>query len=456
VSKERSLDLEAIIDSRSLSRFQIAIIVLCALVAMIDGFDTQSIAFVAPEIARAWHVNAAQFGPVFGAGLFGGLIGAMIFGFAGDRFGRKPTLLCAVLLFAAGSLLTPLADSIPSLFGYRFVTGLGLGGALPGIISITSEYAPQRARATIVGLMFCGFPLGAVIGGIASSKLIPAFGWTSVFLAGGIIPLLVLPLFLWFVPESIRFLAMRRQSGAIAKVLERMGSAAEWNGQFALGKVEAHSPVSSLFTEGRALGTFLLWATIFLSLLLTYFLINWIPIVARQAGFDIESAVRAVALLNLGAILGCALLGRLADRYGPAVVIGLAYAFGAAAIALLGQAGQSAALLLTIAFAAGFLSIGAQMCAVALCASFYDTYSRATGVGASMGVGRIGAIVGPVIGGMLLAAGVGAPVLFIVAGLTSFGAALAVLSMGWFVLRPLHRRTAGESRPRSIETARLA
>jgi MFS transporter, AAHS family, 4-hydroxybenzoate transporter len=439
-------DLESIIDSRRLSGFQIAIIVLCALVAMMDGFDTQSIAFVAPEIAAAWHVTPASFGPVFGIGLFGGLLGAMSFGVASDRFGRKPLLLLAVLIFAGFSLVTPFVDSLAGLIVCRFVTGVGLGGALPSVISITSEYAPKRLRATIVGLMFCGFPLGAVVGGIASAKLIPAFGWPSVFIAGGAVPLILLPFFMAIVPESVRFLAIRNRTAAIARILERMGRTAEWNG--AVGTVVAteRSPVTGLFTEGRALGTILLWITLFLSLLLSYFLVNWIPIVARQTGMTIESAVLAVAMLNLGSIIGCFVIGRIADRRGPAVIIGVCFACGAVAIAMIGQVGQSSALLLAITFVAGFFSIGAQLCTVAFVASFYETFLRATGVGWSVGVGRVGAIIGPVLGGLLLGAGVGTPTLFVVTGVASLGSAAAMLAMGWFVLRGKRREPAETSR----------
>jgi AAHS family 4-hydroxybenzoate transporter-like MFS transporter len=428
-------DLESIIDSSPLSRFQIVIIALCALVAMMDGFDTQSIAFVAPEIAAAWHVAPAAFGPVFGIGLFGGLLGAMAFGVASDRFGRKPMLLVAVLLFAGGSLVTPFTDSIGGLFFCRFVTGIGLGGALPCIISITSEYAPHRMRATIVGMMFCGFPLGAVFGGIAAAKLIPAFGWPSVFFAGGGVPLILLPIFMAIVPESVRFLAVRRRTAAIAQILQRMGGTEKWNGAINAGVATKRTPVRGLFTDGRALGTFLLWTTLFLSLLLSYFLVNWIPIVARQTGMTIESAVLAVATLNLGSIFGCFVIGRLVDRCGTAIIIGVAFAIGAVAIAMIGRVGESSALLLTITFVAGFFSIGAQLCTVALCASYYETFLRATGVGWSMGVGRVGAITGPVLGGLLIGAGVATPTLFVVAGCASLGAAASVLSMGWFVLR---------------------
>jgi AAHS family 4-hydroxybenzoate transporter-like MFS transporter len=282
-----------------------------------------------------------------------------------------------------------------------------------------------------------------VIGGLVSAKLIPAFGWASVFIAGGLLPLLVLPLLIAFVPESVRFLALKKARAEIVRVLGRMGSAGEWNGEFPVATAEVRAPISSLFSEGRALGTVLLWTTLFFSLLLTYLLVNWMPIIARRAGLGIEAAVTAVAMLNLGAVVGCLLIGRLADRLGPAVVIGTGYVLGAVAIVLIGHAGHSSVLLCAIAFVAGALSLGAQMCAVALCASFYETFLRATGVGWGMGIGRGGAIVGPILGGLLLAAGVDASTLFVVAGLTSLLSGAAVLAMGVFVPRMRALREPG-------------
>jgi AAHS family 4-hydroxybenzoate transporter-like MFS transporter len=435
-------DLDSIIDDGRISGFQITIIALCGLIAMLDGFDTQAIAFVAPEIITAWGIAPGAFGPVFAAGLFGGLIGALVFGAAGDRVGRKPALFCSILLLSIASLVTPLVHSLGPLIGLRFIAGIGLGGALPGFISLSSEYAPQRLRGTLVAIMFCGFPLGAVFGGAASAWLIPAFGWKSVLLAGGVLPLAVLPFFMALVPESVRFLAVKGDHRAIVRILHRMKPEILWNGIVAPTETHSNSPISSLFTEGRALGTILLWITFFLSLLLTYFLINWIPIVARRSGMGIEKAVLAVSILNLGAVVGCVVLGRLTDRFGPSVVIGVSYVFGAVAIACMGYAESSSALLYLTAFFAGAFSIGAQICTVALCATFYETFLRATGVGWAMGIGRTGAIAGPVFGGMLLSAGVRPAILFAVAGATSFAAALAVLAMGYLVLRERHGSAA--------------
>ncbi|WP_432258375.1 MFS transporter [Cupriavidus sp. TMH.W2] len=423
-------DLETLINTRRIGRFQTVIVLLCALVAMLDGFDTQAIAFVAPAILQEWHVVPSAFGPVFGAGLVGGLIGAIVFGILSDRIGRRKVLLCTVLLFSVGSLLTPLCTSVTMLGGIRLVTGIGLGGALPSFISLTSEYAPARLRATLVSMMFCGFPIGAVIGGLASAKLITTLGWASVFIIGGILPILLMPLLVVFMPESIHYLALRNDYIRVARIVRRMRCEAEWSGAVCASIRETRAPIRSLFRDGRAPGTVLLWITLFLSLLLTYFLVNWIPLVAQRQGLEIESAVHAVSMLNLGAVIGCIVLGKLADRFGTAFVISTAFALGSVAIALLGVAGDSAEMLSTMAFAAGCLSIGAQMCTLALCAAFYDTHLRATGIGWSVGVGRVGAIIGPVLGGILFGAGMDTEQLFIAVGATSLGASVSVFLIG--------------------------
>lgn len=424
-------DFESPVDSSPLSSYQIGIVTLCALITMIDGFDTQAIAFVAPEIARSWGVPIAQFGPVFGAGLLGGLVGAMGFGMAADRFGRKPGLLLAMGLFGTASLATPLAQTIGQLIALRIVTGIGLGGALPSVIALTSEYAPARLRATLVTSMFCGFPLGAAIGAAASAWAIPVYGWQSILIMGGLIPVALLPFVGWIIPESIRYLIAQNRNAQAQRILARMHL--EFGPKTAPEKPRSrpkHSTIAALFTEGRAGGTLLLWLIFFLSLLMTYFLINWIPSIVNQAGLALQGAVVAVAMLNIGGVFGCVSLGRLIDKFGPYGIIGCGYTIGAFAIAAIGYAGTSIALVLVAAFFTGFFSIGAQMCVVALVASFYPTALRATGVGWSMGMGRIGAIVGPLAGGLLVGAGLGAKALFLFVAVASLLAAGSALVMG--------------------------
>ncbi len=414
-----------------LSGYQILVFLLCALVALIDGFDTQAIALAAPQIAGEWGIEPEAFGRVFAAGLFGALFGALGFGIAADRFGRKPSLLVAILLFGSVTLLTPFATSTFDLVLIRFVTGLGLGGALPAVIAVTSEYSPRDRRATIVSLMFCGFPLGAVLGGIAAAKLMPAFGWAILFDIGGIAPLLALPVIAAVVPESVRFLALRNRDAAVQKIARRMryepiDSPAQPQGA-------ARSSLIMVFQDGRALGTWLLTITFLLSLMLSYFLVNWLPMIAQRAGSGVIGASLGIAALNLGAILGCLVIGRIADRTGGARPVGWGYALGAVAIALIGFVAHSAPLLLAMCFVAGALSIGAQMCIVAMGAMYYETAIRATGVGWLMGMGRFGAILGPILGGILIGNGVSETGLFLVAAGISALAAIGAFAIGAWV-----------------------
>ena len=428
------LDLGSVIDSAHLTRFHWMVIGACAVVTMLDGFDTQSIAFVAPNIALAWHLDPAKLGPVFGAGLFGGLLGAVFFGPLADRIGRKPVLLISVSVFGIGSLITPLFDSVPYLISARFVTGIGLGGAFPSAVALASEFAPRRLRSTLVSAMFCGFPLGAVIGGLASAKLIPHFGWRSVFLIGGVLPALLAPLLLAVLPESVKFLAHRGARDKVARILGRLHCIGRWDGElFGSQNSAVNAPFAKLFSDGRATGTYLLWLTFFLSLLTTYLLISWIPVLARGRGLGMQSAVVAVAMLNLGSIVGSILIGRLADHRDRAMFIGLGYVFGAFSIALLGILKGSEFEFCFVTFLAGACSLGAQICTVALCSAFYDTDSRSTGVGWSIAIGRIGAVVGPIIAGLMIGAGAPSGALFFLASAASFGAATAVFAFGKLV-----------------------
>jgi AAHS family 4-hydroxybenzoate transporter-like MFS transporter len=420
--------LDRALDSTKVTAFQSTIIGLCALMAMIDGMDTQAIGMVAPAIASDWHVPAAAFGPVFGSSLFSGLIGALVVGQAGDRFGRKPVLIFSVLVVALGSLATPFTQSISALLIVRLVTGFGLGGALPIIISITSEFSPKRLRLNIVALMYCGFPFGSVLGGVLAAQLIPRFGWASIFYIGGVVPLILIPTFALIMPESLSFLASNGKRDQVDALSKRLGLQAD-DLTVVQSDPQARATVRRLFAEGRAIGTLFLWTTLFLSLLLTVFLVNWMPLVAHQAGLGIKSAVLGVTALNLGGIVGCFLIGWISKHFRSIVPIAVAYVLGGAAVGLIGLVVQSGRILLAVSFVAGLLTVGSQMCAVSLSASYYESALRSTGVGWALGIGRIGAIIGPVIGGVLIARHVATPTLFLIAGAVSLGAGAAVLGI---------------------------
>ncbi|MFE4668249.1 MFS transporter [Streptomyces sp. NPDC056716] len=439
MSRQR-INEDSAIPSRGSTRGVAMVIALCASVALLDGFDTQAISLAAPAIGAEWHVDPHDFGTIFSIGLLGGLLGAMVAGVIGDKVGRRPLVLFGVLEFALLTLLTPaLATSMESLEILRFVTGIGLGAAVPGIVSLASEYAPAKSRATIVGMMWCGFPMGAVIGGLLAAWMIPAYGWESLFYVGGVVPLLVLVLAFAKLPESARFLQVRGDTAGAAKVLDRLGIDPATAVEDASHSSAPKSPMVDLFRQGRASGTLLLWAAMFFTLLMAYFLTVWLPTIAAGAGMS--NALLAVSALNLGGVIGCLVISRIADRLArPALLIGGAYAVGAVFIALIGWADGSGGLLLLVTFVAGLGAIGAQLCTVSLCAIFYETRLRATGVGWSIGAGRFGGIIGPMIGAKLLADGASPATMFLVAGSASLICGLVLFAFS------LTRRHIAEAR----------
>jgi MFS transporter, AAHS family, 4-hydroxybenzoate transporter len=436
------VDVTHAIDSARFSPFQVFVTALCAAIAMLDGFDTQSIAYVAPVIAKAWGMNVAAFGPIFGVGLLGLTIGALVFGPAADVIGRKRVILLSTAIFGVFALLTATATSFTMLLLFRLLTGIGLGGAMPNIIAITSEYSPQRLRATVITVMFCGFPLGSTLGGFLGAKLIPDFGWESVFVVGGVLPLLLLVVLAIAMPESIRYLVAKgTASTEVARLLGRIDPAHRYAGTetFVLPEERVTGfTVKHLFMEGRARMTLLLWVAFFMNLLVMYFLVNWMPSLLRQAGLPIGTAIISTAMLNLGGIVGAVVLGRLIDRIGPYTVLGPAYASAALFIVAVAFAGSHTGLLMASVFCAGFGIVGAQIGMNALTASLYPTAIRSTGVGWALGIGRVGSIAGPVVGGLLLGATWGAQAILLLAAVPALIAALAVFALG------RSRRLSGE------------
>jgi AAHS family 4-hydroxybenzoate transporter-like MFS transporter len=352
---------------------------LCALVAICDGFDTQAIAFVAPVIAKQWGIAPGGFGPVFAAGLVGLALGAFLFGAAADRIGRKPVILFCVALFGVSSILTALSGGLTELALWRVLTGLGLGGVLPNLIAVTNEAAADDRKDKLVMMMFCGFPLGATIGGLVSAPLIEAAGWHSVFILGGVLPLVLLPVLLLRLPSGVP---------------ERLEPAPQPKGS-----------IAELFRHRRAVPTLLIWTAFFCNLLVMYLLVNWLPSLLSLIGTSLSVATLSTAMLNLGGIAGALVLSRLLSRGDGLLVLSCAFVAGALALVLIAKAGGNVAAMLTGAALAGTIIVGGQIAMNAVTASFYPAHIRSTGVGLALGVGRIGSIVGPLVGGLLLGAG---------------------------------------------------
>lgn len=425
------------IDPVRFGPFQAGIAALCALVAMLDGFDTQSIAYVAPRIAEDWRLAPSAFGPIFGAGLVGLTIGAFLLSSAADRFGRKIIILLSVAIFGIFALMTARARTMDELLALRVLTGIGLGGAMPNIIALTNEYAPARYKATLVTVMFCGFPLGSTIGGLVTAPLIADHGWTWVFLLGGAMPLALLPVLTWLLPESARFLALRpEQEPRVAAILRKASPELPVEAFVASVRAENQDsqdarrfPVAALFADGRAGRTALVWTAFFMNLLVMYFLVNWLPSLLKSLGLPLKTAILSTALLNLGGVVGGVVLGRLIDRRDPYMILGAAYFVAALFIAVIALAGPNTALLLAAATVCGFGVSGAQIGLNAVTANAYPTAIRSTGIGWALGVGRIGSILGPTIGGGLLALGWTPQNLLLTAIAPALVAALAVFAL---------------------------
>jgi AAHS family 4-hydroxybenzoate transporter-like MFS transporter len=338
------------------------------------------------------------------------MIGAMVSGPLADQFGRRPVLIGCALIFGVGSLLTATAQSVEALAAFRAATGLGMGGAMPNAIALTSEYMPHRRRGTAVTTMICGFSLGAAVGGFVAAAIIPRFGWQSVFVVGGVTPLVIAgAAFLWL-PDSIRFLTTRRGREEQARgYLARIAPGVALPPGVLVRADDREPPgvmlVGQLFTGGRGTVTLLIWVIYFMNLLNLYFLNSWLPTIISDSNIPVATAIRLTALFQVGGIGGALVLGALLDRYFSFWILAACYLWAAICVFFIGASGVSPLLLgITIA-SAGLGIIGGQNACHALTAGFYPTAIRSTGVGWALGIGRIGSIVGPVLGGLLLARG---------------------------------------------------
>jgi AAHS family 4-hydroxybenzoate transporter-like MFS transporter len=411
-----NINITDLINGRPISRYQISVFLLCALAALMDGYDSVIIGITAPAIAASLGLDVKSFGPVFSAAQFGFMIGAFVAGPLADRFGRKSILISSVVVFGLFSLLTPLSDSYDHLVAFRFLTGLGLGGASATFVSLSIEYAPLRVRATIVTLMWTMVPAGNVVGGFLSSAILPSYGWIPVYYVGGIVPIGIALLMLVFVPESVGFLALRstgrsKLSRIVGRIAPDLPRGASTTYSITEERVTGAS-IKSLFADGRTLMTICFWAVFFCCWLVLITLLAWMVPILREAGMPIAKAPLMIAANSAGAVIGAPIIGRIMDKTNPYYVVTAGFFIGAIAVGALGLAVTSIELFAIGSFIEGFTLGGASTGVVALMAASYPTAIRSTGVGWAIGMSRFGAVVGPMLAGLIISSGASLHVFF--------------------------------------------
>lgn len=430
-----TLDVSSLLDQNEISRFQKIAIFLCGAILFLDGFDAQAIGYVAPALLEAQVVTPAQLGPIFSASLIGLMVGALLLAPVADRLGRRPLLVASTVLVGAFSLATAWASGFAELLCLRFLTGVGLGGCMPNAVALISEYSPARQRGFLISAMFAGFTLGSMLGGIVSAQIVPTYGWQAVFVIGGVLPLSLMPILLLHMPESIRYLVSRQKGPErVSRIIRQMHPAlgVDANTHFVVKEETAkNSSVGLLLARGRAKRTILLWVIFFMSLLNIYLLVNWLPTIIKASGESMRTAIYIGAALQLGGLIGAFPLGYLLDRKGARLTISISYLLGAASVILIGIFSSTSMLFTAFAvFMAGFAIIGGQGVVNAAASMAYPTEIRSTGVGWALGVGRIGSIVGPLLGGILQSMGVVPRVIFFLCAIPAAIAAFAAFGLG--------------------------
>ena len=400
------VDVQKILDAQPFSSFQARVVGLCILLQFFDGIDLQAIGYTGPGIREDLHLTIGQMGPIFSAGLFGMATGALCLGPVSDWLGRRAVMIASVFIFGSFTLAIAWAQSASDIMALRFLAGLGFGGALPNTLGMVAEYMPARTRYSLMGVSSIGFIGGGAVSGWIALALMPHYGWRSVFVFGGASALLVSLVLMAWLPESLRYLASKgERDGDARRVLRRIAPGLEMpeGARFVVPDADrGGAPVRHLFTEGRTIITLPFWFAAFFVLLDLYLLTNWIPILTKGLGLPTEQGVFIASLFQVGAGFAGVVAGLLLDRLNPFRVLGVFAGCGAIAVVLLGLVGPNPPLLMAMTFVAGFFIVGSQSCLNMSAATMYPTYARVTGTGWMLGIGRIGSIMGPLIGGYIL------------------------------------------------------
>ncbi|UCG73054.1 MAG: MFS transporter [Chromatiales bacterium] len=399
------MELRQTIDQGPVSGLQIRVILLCCVINMLDGLDVLAISFAAPPIATEWQLQPAALGIVFSTGLVGMALGSMFIAPLTDRIGRRAMILISLFVIGLAMIATGLVRTVNELLVARAVTGLGIGAILASLTSMVAEYTPDRHRNLTVSILQAGYPVGGTIGGFVAAWLIPEYGWRAIFFVGAALGLAMVPLVYLLLPESLQFLEQKRPVDALTRinrVLVRMGRAP----LAALGPLASRaepSRVATLLTPERRSNTLKLWFAFMLNSLAVYFILSWVPKIVVDAGLPLEQGIFAGIMVNAGAVLGIVVLGYASGKRGLRPLIFGFLLAGAVALVVFGFLPALVPALLVVGFLIGFFVIGGYIGLYSVAARIYPTEVRTTGIGWTIGVGRFGSIVGPYLGGILIA-----------------------------------------------------
>jgi AAHS family 4-hydroxybenzoate transporter-like MFS transporter len=450
MARVRTVDVSRVIDERGISRFNIGLLIFAFFIVLIDGYDIAAIGFAAPALARAWNItDQSTLGPVLGASLIGMLVGAPVLGLIGDRFGRRRAIISSCLIFGVFTWAAVLSTAPSQLAWLRFFAGIGIGGFMPNIVALTAEFAPRRYRATMVVLMFTGVGFGGGLPGLVAATLVPSYGWQILFTIGGTVPLLVAAVCWIGLPESVKYLTLVPERRAdLVRLLKRVRPDLSFGDdvQFALADEKQYPGLSprKLFGDGLGLITPLLWLLFVLNLMGYFFLLSWTPFLLASANLPMSKAAIAQTFFQLGGTAGGIALCRPMDNRGlwPVAIL---FVLAVPAVALIGYVGTiSETLLMTVEFFAGFCVLGLQLGLNATAAAIYPTSFRSNGIGWALGVGRVGAIVGPILGGYLIAMHLPVQRLFVFASIPFAVGAVACIVLAQLYVTRFHGAGLGQ------------
>lgn len=422
------LNINTLIDEAKFTPFHWGVLFWCLSIIIFDGYDLVIYGVALPLLMQEWSLSAVQAGLLASTALFGMMFGAMCFGTLSDKIGRKKTIMICVALFSGFTFLGAFAPS-PTEFGIlRFLAGLGIGGVMPNVVALMTEYAPKRIRSTLVALMFSGYAIGGMTSALLGAWLVPLHGWEIMFYIA-IIPLLALPLIWMFLPESLMYSTNKNETEKVRNIVQKIASEQNINAQtqFVLDEVAKgdEAPLKALFQQGRTFSTFMFWIAFFMCLLMVYALGSWLPKLMIQAGYSLGASMIFLFALNIGGMVGAIGGGALADRFHIKKVLSIMFMCGAIALILLGFNSPQIVLYTLIAIA-GAATIGSQILLYTFVAQYYPSTVRSTGMGWASGIGRIGAIVGPVLTGALLTMNLPHQMNFLVIAIPGIIAALAI------------------------------